>query len=187
MKFLMVLAALVVFAISVMDEVYLRHASNERHVIALSVEDAKWRELVVDSQDIVHDSVIESLSKDAVVTIFNYHPGRAREHISSEKIKDLFLTDSHYEKFRSQFLTWSDHEFRVNNISIKETISPRGQLYRVGVAGGAGVQIWKYTGYMPMLDRGVGQTDVATMKFEVHLVYLGPKGGVGIYGIRLTR
>lgn len=187
MRWIMVLMALVVTALSFWESAYVRHISNEREVYALSVSSADWSTLSVDNQDVIHDTVIERLSQDAIVTIFNYHPGRGREHISSDKIKNLFVTEAHYERFRRQFLVWSDHEFRVNNISIKESISPRGQLYRVGVAGGGGSQLWRYVGYVPLLDRGVGSTTINTLRVEVHLVYLGPQGGMGIYGIGLTR
>jgi len=177
---------LVLLLVQVADRVYFRDMTAVRAPIAVSVKEGSITPLVVETQEIVNTESVTLFAERASVIMFNYRPGDFYKHIEKQEIKDLFVSDYFYEKFRSQFEEWSNYEFNVNNISIKEVILTDSRMIKTPPASTRGARIWVFYGSLPTLDRGVGDSLVSNLKLKYSLVYLGPEGGMGIYNVSLS-
>lgn len=173
---------LVVFMI--VDNTFLMTGTAEKRVLGVSLMTESIDPILLEDQEIVNEESINKFSKDAVSAIFNFNPGQAEAHIDDPKIKRLFISEEYHQLFKEQFIAWSNVEFQLNNISIKESITSSSQLYITpSLAGGS--RLWKFEARLPMLDRAVGGTSLKELSVDVYLVYLGHRGGLGIYGIGL--
>lgn len=186
MKFvpLFLVVALITFQFA--DWLALRSMTSESRVVSVDVRDGQVRPMVLESQDIVNEESVMMFARESLVQIFNYRPGQADEHVNSPSVRQLFINDESHKKFVDQFLSWSNHEFNVNNISIKEAVVTRGNLLMTPRASLGGARIWRYTASLPMVDRGVGKTIPSQLLVTMSMVYLGNEGGMGVYSIRLT-
>jgi hypothetical protein len=184
-RFGMVAILMVVVAFYSLDDMLFRSLTAVKDVQSLAVKDGSQRSMELESQEVVNNDSMESYAERAVVMILNYRPGKAVEHIEGEAIKSLFIAEEYYDAFKKPFLSWSDREFRVNNISIKEAIATNGKLYSVGGMQG-GARVWRYDATVPILNRAVGGNAVERMRIELYLVYLGYKGGLGVFAVKLS-
>jgi hypothetical protein len=186
-RLLMLASLILIVILQYFDQAIFRSLTTLKIVEAVYVNDATIKNLVIETQEVINKESVHKFSEDAIVTIFNYRPGQADLHIANEDIKSLFITIERYEKFAEQFNTWSEYEFNVNNISIKETISSEGKLVRSpSPMASGGARLWRYRSKMPTLDRGVGGNVLSPLYVVVDMVYLGAKGGMGIYAIKLS-
>lgn len=179
-------SAITIILAQLADRVYLRTLTSKKEVEAVSVQHGTAKPMILETQEIVNGESMLTFSKDALVRIFNYRPGQAPVHISSPDIEKLFISDFYYEKFKSQFLSWSSHEFNVNNISIKEAVATDPRLIIAPRLGPTSARIWAYSARLPTVDRGVGGSELSALKVQLKLVYLGPEGGMGIYSVTLS-
>lgn len=186
MKFMPLFLVLTLVAFQLVDSLTLRPITAEKRVISVDVRDGKISPMVLEQQDIVNEESITLFAREALVQIFNYRPGQAEEHVNSAAVRQLFINDESHKKFVDQFVSWSSHEFNVNNISIKEAVVTRGNLLMTPRASLSGARIWRYTASLPMVDRGVGKTMPSQLLVTMSMVYLGNEGGMGVYSIRLT-
>lgn len=168
----------------VVDRVYLRTQTAVKDVKAASLAKESILDISLEEQEIVNQESIHSFTKDALSAIFNYAPGQAEQHINSEQIKSLFITDKFHNMFADQFINWSNIEFQINSISIKESFVKNTYLTQSPSLIG-GRRIWQFDATLPVLDRAVGGTSLKELNVSVYLVYLGHQGGLGIYGISL--
>ncbi len=177
---------LFVFGVSFIDVATFRPMSAEMEAYSVHAKSKKVTALPLESQELINEQSLNKFAKKALSTIFNYRPGQAEEHINSEEIKGLFIAEKFFKDFRSQFLQYSNGEFRVNNISIKESVAIDAKM--VGTPRmGSGARVWQMSAVLPMLNRAVGENQLENLSVVVKLVYLGPEGGMGVYGIRLYR
>lgn len=186
LRFLMFVLALSIFVFQVVDRVYLRTLTAKKAANAVSVKEGSVYDLPLETQEIVNPNSVSVYAKKSLVKIFNYRPGQAIQHLEREDIKSLFIDEAHFNRFKSQFVNWSNHEFSVNNISIKETVVSSEQQIMAPPLGVGGARIWSYKATMPIIDRGVGGTVFDTMYIRLGLVYLGPEGGMGIYSVKIS-
>ncbi len=184
-RLLMLLLLLSIVGATIADRAFIRTLTAKKSAVAVSVKTAETKPLSIETQEVVNTESVITFSEDALVRLFNYRPGKAREHMEQDDIRVLFINDESYEKFKKQFITWSNYEFNVNNISIKEAIVDRGYLVKSPSAP-SGRRIWRYSGYLPVLDRGVGDTSLSLLKVKISMVYLGPEGGLGVFSIKLS-
>lgn len=141
--------------------------------------------LTIETQELVNDATINKHAVKALSIIFNFRPGQAQQHVERQEIRDMFISDAFYEKFAKQFVGWGEAEFFVNNISVKESVATDYNLIK-GQNMGGGARVWVLSAQMPMLNRAVGQNELMLLRVKVHIVYLGPEGGIGLYGIDLS-
>jgi hypothetical protein len=185
---MMFISLLAVIAIQIADRVSLRTLTAKKEPVSISVKDTRIRLMDVETQEIVNDESVIKFSERAISVIMNYRPGKTYEHVNSGKVTSLFINGEKgrfFKKFREQFMEWSFYEFNVNNISIKEAIATNGRLIKAPRNLG-GARVWLYEVSVPVLDRGVGGTSLSSLKFQLSLVYLGPDGGMGIYGVKIS-
>jgi hypothetical protein len=186
-RILMLIMVFAIVTFQVLDRSIIRTLTATKSVESVYVSEPKTKTMVIETQEIVNQESVLKFSKKAVVSIFNYRPGQALEHVSSEKIKSLFITEEYFDKFKKQFIAWSKHEFNVNNISIKEAVASNGELLMTpSPMSSGGVRLWQYKASLPTLDRGVGSSQLTPMFITVKLVYLGASGGIGIYSMTLN-
>lgn len=184
---ILVLTTLLLIISSVLVErIYLRDATALQRVVAITVQDAGAKELPLETLEIVNDDSIELFAKDALIQLLNFRPGRVVEHVEQDVIKKLFINKESYNKVREQLITWSNYEFKVNNISIKEAVAEHGVLMSTSANQVSGMKLWKYRATVLTLDRGVGKTIPTKVFIDLRMVYLGPQGGMGIYSIKMT-
>jgi len=183
---LMLSVLAVTSCLQVADRVWLRSLPSLKSVGAVDVRDGSVTALPLETQEIVNTDSVLSFSKDALVVLFNYRPGQAKEHVLSREVEKLFINKAAHDKFVKQFLAWSNHEFNVNNISIKESIVSQGSLLMTPSVATSGARLWQYRATLPMVDRGVGKSLPSTLNVIVSMVYLGPEGGMGLYSVRLS-
>lgn len=186
MRITAILVALFIFGVSFIDVATFRPMSAEMEAYSVHAKTKKVTALPLESQELINEQSLNKFAKKALSTIFNYRPGQAEVHIDSEEIKGLFISDKFFKEFRSQFLQYSNGEFRVNNISIKESVAIDAQMVGSPRIGG-GSRVWRMSASLPMLNRAVGENELENLLVVVKLVYLGPEGGMGVYGIRLYR
>ena len=186
-KLFMVFILFLMITLQLLDQSIVRTLTAKKEVEAVYVSSNSVSPMVIETQEVVNNESIEKFAKDAVVTLFNYRPGQSQEHMEQEHIKDLFINEMHYERFVEQFVAWSMHEFSVNNISIKESVVSGGELIMPpSPMSSGGVRLWQYKASLPMLDRGVGDNALSSMKIVIRMVYLGSSGGIGIYSVNLS-
>lgn len=185
-RILMFFMLILLLLVQVADTVYLRDMTAKREPMAVSVKEGSISPLSIETQEIVNSESVTLFAERAAVILFNYRPGQFYSHVEQEAIKNLFVSEFFYEKFRTQFEQWSKYEFNVNNISIKEVILTNGSMIRTPPASARGARIWVFSGRLPTLDRGVGDSIVSNLKIKFSLVYLGPEGGMGIYKVELS-
>jgi len=186
MKFVPLFLVVTLVAFQFADWLSFRPMTAEQRVVSVDVRDGQIKQMVLETQDIVNEESITMFAREALVQIFNYRPGQADEHVNSPSVRQLFINDESHQKFVDQFLSWSNHEFNVNNISIKEAVVTRGDLLMTPRASLSGARIWRYNASLPMVDRGVGKTMPSQLLVTMSMVYLGNEGGMGVYSIRLT-
>lgn len=184
MRYLMLSLPFVLGLFFIADRVFVRTITAEKSVMAVSLSKEDIYAIALEDQEIVNTESINVFAKNAMSFIFNFAPGQAKEHIDSETIKALFVSENFHNAFSKQFIAWANYEFQVNNISIKESFVKEQQLYQSPSMNG-GARIWRFEARLPVLDRAVGGTSLKTLNVEVNLVYLGHQGGLGIYSIRL--
>jgi hypothetical protein len=185
-RIFMFLCVVSLLSLQVIDRAYIRGMTAIKKPIAVSAKEGRVFALFLETQEIVNAESMRFFAEDALVKIFNFRPGQDLAHVSSEEIRFLFINDKFYENFKSQFLAWSEYEFRVNNISIKEAIVSNGELLKTPPASSAGARIWRYRGVVPIMDRGVGGSSLSRLNVDLSLVYLGPEGGMGIFSVKLS-
>jgi len=187
-KYRLLVISLVVltFAGMSVERIYLQDATALQRVIAVTVQDAGMRELPLETLEVVNDKSVDAFAKDALVQLFNFRPGRIAEHLEQDSLKKLFINKKTYTRFKEQMLKWADYEFKVNNISIKETVANDGMLISSPANQAEGMKLWRYRDTVLMLDRGVGKSIPTKMSVELKMVYLGPQGGMGIYSVKIT-
>lgn len=168
----------------IFDRVYVRVKTAEKEVKVASLAKETIYRIPLEDQEIVNQESIQNFTKDALSAIFNYAPGQAEQHINSEQIKSLFITEKFHKIFADQFINWSNVEFQINSISIKESFVKNTELTQSPPMIG-GRRIWQFDATLPILDRAVGGTSLKELSVSVYLVYLGHQGGLGIYGISL--
>lgn len=184
MRFITIFLPLLFAIFMIADRTFIRIETAEKSVISASLMTESIDNIMLEDQEIVNDDSIHLFAKNAISRIFNFNPGQASDHVNSEEIKRLFISDEYHQMFADQFISWSNFEFQLNNISIKESIIRNAELTRSpGLAGGS--RLWQLDARLPVLNRAVGGTSLNELTVEVYLVYLGHRGGLGIYGIRL--
>lgn len=186
MRIVALLVALFIFSVSFMDVASFRPMTSEMEAYSVHVKTKKVTSLPLESQELINDQSLNKFAKKSLSTIFNYRPGQAEQHIDSEEIKSLFISEKFFNEFREQFLQYSNGEFRVNNISIKESVAIDAKMIGTPRIGN-GARVWQMSADLPMLNRAVGKNQLENLLVTVKLVYLGPEGGMGVYGIRLYR
>lgn len=186
MRIVALLVALFIFSVSFVDVASFRPMTSEMEAYSVHVKTKKVASLPLESQELINDQSLNKFAKKALSTIFNYRPGQAESHIDSEEIKSLFISEKFFNEFRTQFLQYSNGEFRVNNISIKESVAIDAKMIGTPRIGN-GARVWQMSAVLPMLNRAVGQNQLENLLVTVKLVYLGPEGGMGVYGIRLYK
>lgn len=184
MRIITLMLPIILIIFMMIDNSFLRTGSAQKLVYGASLMTESIEPIPLEDQEIVNDDSINNFAKDAVSAIFNFKPGQAEEHIDSPKIKSLFISDEYHEIFKQQFVSWSNVEFQINNISIKESIIRDSSLLR-SPSLGDGSRLWVFEAKLPMLNRAVGGTSLRQLDISVYLVYLGHSGGLGIYGIGL--
>jgi hypothetical protein len=167
------------------DRAYLRHLTAEKSAVSVSVKQGNVKGLVIETQEVVNEEGIMLFAKKAAAKLMNYRPGRVEEHMDSDEVKDLFISDEYHEFFRDQFVAWSLAEFRVNNVAIKDAFVRSPTLLTSPPAQDSSARIFSMSAVIPMLDRGVGGTTLKELRISMDMVYLGAEGGMGIYGIKL--
>lgn len=185
-RLLVISLVILTFAGMSVERIYLQDATALQRVIAVTVKDAGMRELPLETLEVVNDKSVDAFAKDALVQLFNFRPGRIAEHMDQDALKKLFINKKAYAKFKEQMLQWADYEFKVNNISIKETVANDGMLISSVANQSEGMRLWRYRATVLTLDRGVGKSIPTKMFVELKMVYLGPQGGMGIYSVKIT-
>jgi len=185
-KFCLIIASMTFIILQLVEQPYVRPMTVVKDVASVSSKDATINLIQIETQEIINKSSVEIFVENAVVAIMNYRPGQVEDHVYSDEIKSLFISEEHHERFAEQFINWSLYEFNINNISIKESISINGRVLRSpssAISGGA--RMWRYRSELPILDRGVGDNQLGRMYITVDMVYLGATGGMGIYAVKI--
>jgi hypothetical protein len=186
-RLIMLFSVILVVLLQFIDQAMVRPLTAQKSVNAVYISNGSITSLAVETQEVVNHVSVKMFAEDAVVTIFNYRPGLADDHINQDSIKDLFITKEHFDRFAVKFKVWSKYEFSVNNISIKEAISKQGRLtIAPSPQASGGSRIWRYKSNLPTLDRGVGDNVLSALIITVDMVYLGASGGMGIYRIKVA-
>lgn len=186
MRLISLLVVLFVLAAGFFDVATFRPMGVNMEAYSVHVKTKKVTPLPLETQELINEQSLNKFAKKTLSTIFNYRPGQAEKHIDSEDIRSLFISDKFYKDFRSQFLQYSRGEFQINNISIKESVAINSKMIGTPRIGN-GARVWKMSAVLPMLNRAVGENQLENLLVNVKLVYLGPEGGMGVYGIRLYR
>lgn len=184
MRYLLYFLPIFIAVFFIADRVYIRTMTAEKQVVAVSLSKESVYPLLLEDQEIVNDDSISAFAQSSLSTIFNFKPGQAEDHINSDAVKELFISEEYHNLFSKQFIEWSNMEFQINNISIKETIVKSSTLYRSPPLQG-GARVWKFEARLPFLNRAVGGTNLEERTVDVYMVYLGHQGGLGIYGVGL--
>lgn len=176
----LVLCAVLTFA----ESSYTRYLTAQVDVQAVSVKEEKVFPLVMETDSIVNDEAVSQFSERAVSLMFNARPAKFKEHVESPQLRNLFISEHFYEKWRSQFSPWLSNEFRVQQISIKEAIVLRSKLIS-SVSSQPGVRFWRYSAQIAVLNRGLGATELKAHRVELDLAYSASGGGMGVFGVRV--
>lgn len=183
MKWFSIIGLFALIVMTIIEDGYFRHIGNKREVYGLFVEDASIAKLTVDTQDILNDESVRKLARRTANRLMNYRPGQASDHVSEPEFAKGFISENAYQDFSDRFLYWSDREFRVNNISIKESIVTNEKLLPVPMTNG--MRMWAYSASLPVVNRGVGGTGKTIMSIRMKILYAGPEVGIGLYDIQL--
>lgn len=176
--FMISIMALVMF----LDESFVRRLTSEMVANSVNVKTKEISPLTIETQELVNDASINKYAIKALSLIFNFRPGQSNTHIEKQEIKDMFVSDEFYEKFAKQFVAWGEAEFFVNNISVKESVASDYSLVKGNNMGG-GARVWVLRASLPMLNRAVGENELMILTVKARIVYLGPEGGLGLYGV----
>jgi len=186
MRVFIFLSIAIVSLLQLFDSSIVRNLTSMRDMVMVDVKDGSLNWVVLETQEIVNNESIENFAVNAVLKIFNFRPGQTDLLVDDEEIKALFVNEMFYESFREQFLSWGNYEFRVNNVAKKETVATYGKMTKSPTSSEGGARLWRYTANMPVLDRGVGATQLTNLSVVIDIVYLGPSGGTGIYAVKLS-
>ena len=184
-RWLMFLLVVSLLVIQLADRVYLRSLTAAKLPVAVSMKTDSIYPLSMETQEIVNEEGVSNFARRAISRILNYRPALAVDHIDSEEVRTLLIGDEHFERFRQQFLSWSHHEFNVNDIVMKESTSTNGVMTK-SAKNIDGMRVWQYRAKVPILDRGYGGTDSDILNVTLKMVYLGPDGGMGIYSVKIS-
>lgn len=146
-----------------------------------SVEPAR-----VESKELLNATSIEYRSKKVLATAFNYRTARSESHLKDSGIEEEFVNSEFFQNFADQHKSWSDIEFKRNNISQKSSIVTNARLIRSQNLG-ENKRVWVYKAKLPVLNRAVKQNGRDVMEVTLRYVYLGLDGGSGVYQIQLKR
>lgn len=185
-RIIMTLLVVAVALLQLVDRVFIRTVTAEKKVVALSVADARMFPLKVETQEIVNNESVTSFAEKAMVKTLNFRPGQLQKHMEDQEIASLFISEKYYDQFLDQFKVWADTEFRVNNISIKESIATDVRLVRSPAVPGRSFRVFEVSARVPTYDRAVGDSELSLLVVKVFLVYLGPESGIGIYKMKIS-
>ena len=176
-RFLLLFAVLIAFAF---DSIYLRGKGAERQAVGAVASVDKVVGLHVTDKHLLNEEVVRDFAKRVPVIIFNYRPGRVQSHAAREEVKEIFVNEDLYEKFKNSFVGWSLAEFDVNDISIKE-----GNVYRSKVTKsfsvGVGQKLWYSKAKLLVMNRALGKSVVEIHDVDLILAFRDPKEGLGVY------
>ncbi|MEG3764863.1 hypothetical protein [Alteromonas sp. 14N.309.X.WAT.G.H12] len=184
-RIIMVVLVALVLLLQLADRVFLRTVTAERTVTAISVADATITPLKIETQEIVNNESVVAFAEKGMVKILNFRPGKLASHMEEQDIESMFISKKFYDDFLSQMEVWADTEFRLNNISIKESIVTRLRLVKSPPSIGRSFRLFEVSARASTYDRAVGDSELNTLSVRVYLVYLGPESGMGIYKIKI--
>jgi hypothetical protein len=187
MRFALFVLTTIVFTLVFLYDEYYKTETAQRQAVIFDVAnyDNHYQKAYVDYGGLLSDKAVESFIKNRIVTLFNYRVGDYESHTKKSGIKSFFCTNDDYNRFYSQFASWSLFEFKRNNISIKEMVITRSNIYKNDSNHLGLGRVWRFNSDLIFFNRGVGGSDIEKMKTTVTMAYTPLIGDLCIKKIKL--